>query len=193
MLELTWPTAARVNGWRLAVEAHTRGVASREGAGTFGRGSGAHLAGEVALAPMTADDALSVRAFLHRLRGRSGSFLLTVPGTEFIASGGGLTSGALAAGASSATLTGIGGTENFKRGTWAVIGSVTAGGQLVRITSVSGSTMEFRPHLRAAIGAGTTALWGPVQGLFRLSEQTPIVSIRPEGCPGLVLEIEEFY
>ncbi len=216
MRNLEWPSVAHISSWRLSPKAHTRGAASPEGAGTWALGSGAHIVGELSVAAMTHADALTVRAFLHRLRGRAGSFLLGVPGTEqsgtaaayddgtlhtdhtgytdygFTSYGAATCTGAIAADASAVTLSSISESALLVPGGYMTIGDVTSTGQLVQIVSVSGSDVTFRPRLRTAQSAGAAIRFGYVYGLFRLAEDTPRVSIMPAHCPGLSFPIEEF-
>lgn len=192
MRNLAWPAAAHVTDWTLYVEGHTRGTAREAGAGVWGRGSGAHFMGQISLAPMTHADAFSVRAFIHRLRGRAGSFYLPIPGTEFLAEGSGTLAAGVAAGASTATLTGLINSAELVAGAYAVVGDLTTTGQLVQIVSVSGSDIVFRPRLRAAHLTGVAVAFGKVSGLFRLADSVPAVAITAAGSPGLYFAIEEF-
>lgn len=187
MRNLTWPSAAKITDWQLSVEAHTRGAPTREGVGTYARGSGARWVGSVSVAPMTLDDAATFRAFLHRLRGRGGSFLMYAPqiGTG---AGSGTTTGAAAADAETFTLTSLTNSGYLVDGCWL---SVTSTGQLLRAYDVTGSTVKFRPRLREALSGGASIAFGYVQGIFRLTEQTPAVPFLQAHCPGVVLDIEE--
>lgn len=192
MRNLTFPSAAKINGWRLYVQGHSRGSTTQEGAGTFARGSGAHFVGQLSLAPMAHSDALQVRAFLHRLRGRAGSFLMTMPGTEAKAVGTAAIAAASSKGASAATLSSVTNSAELVAGAYMVIGDLTATGQLVQIVTVSGSDVTFRPRLRTAQAGGITVTFGRVQGLFQLAELAPAVPIMPAVSPGLELAIHEY-
>lgn len=74
-----WPVAAKVSEWTTAIKAHTRGLAGLGGHYAFTRAPGASWSASVAVPAMRAADALRFRAFLHSLRGRSGSFWFSPP------------------------------------------------------------------------------------------------------------------
>lgn len=188
MRDLSWPSIGKIQDWTLAVEAHSRGMPTPGGVGTYARGSGARFVGSVDVAPMTLSDAATFRAFLHRLRGRGGSFSMYVP-IRTTTVGSGTTTAAAAADASSFTLTGLTNSEILVAG---VFMSVENTGQLLRAYAVSGATVSFRPRLRAALAAGAVINFGYVQGTFRLAEQAPIVPLLQSHCPGFSLDIEEF-
>lgn len=76
---LDWPSVAKLQAWSPAVKAHTRGAAGAGGHYNFTRAPGASWVASLTLAPMCTADALQFRAFLHRLRGRSGSFWFAPP------------------------------------------------------------------------------------------------------------------
>jgi hypothetical protein len=116
---------------------------------------------------------------------------MPVPGADGV-TGTAVTSGTTAADASSITLASITSSAYLVPGCFLAIGNLASGGQLVRAVTVSGSVVTFRPRLRAAIAGSTSVSFGLVNGLFRLAKDTPVVAIRPDVCPGLSLEIEEF-
>ena len=161
------PAALKWSTWTLALAGHTRGVAGIAGAGQLAAGQGSRWRLSLGIVPMAANDALATRAWLHSLRGRSGSAViqllpkqLTGPvsssrliiftdgtpfsdgtGFETITSYNGGTSGvinsALAAGATSGVFNVNDGAMPVV-GDLAYIGSAIAGaGQLVRLTAVS--------------------------------------------------------
>lgn len=72
----TWPTSAKIVEREIGIEAHSRGVDQPGGASNHAIGTGARWVGGITVAAMVAATALSFRAFLHSLRGRSGSFML---------------------------------------------------------------------------------------------------------------------
>lgn len=207
---MDWPVFAKITDWELSILAHTRGMGTAEGAGKFARGQGAYWAGRLDVAPMGPVNGLKFRAFLHKLRGRTVPFNLRIPGarqtsvlaysytdsTDFDdgtkysdvgggSSGFGATTGSLAVGASSVTLTGVTGTP--------VVGDyATIGAQLVRIVAVSGSTIEFRPRLRQAAVSGVLVVFGSVTAAFRLSGTVPFVPFASGYAGAVQVEIEEF-
>lgn len=189
MRNLTLPAAFKSVSWSVSVAGHTRGAPTREGAGVYARGSGARIVGQFVAAPMATAEALAVRAFFHRLRGRAGTFFAPIPGTGTI-TGTATVDTTAAAGASSVVLTGVSGLT-IAPGMWAVIGDLTAGGQMVRVVSVSGSTIDVRPRLRAAQASTTAVTFGRVSGLFRLSDRVPMISMRNGRSAGFTVEFEE--
>lgn len=72
-----WPVAARVV-WRepLTLRAHNRGGANAGGHYAHETAPGAVFEAAVEVRPLTADDALDFRGFIHGLRGRGGTFFL---------------------------------------------------------------------------------------------------------------------
>lgn len=192
MFDSVWPTAAKIISCRLAIAAHTRGAGSPEGAGTWSRGSGSMFVGRLSVAPMTVDNALTVRAFFHGLRGRGGSFYLTLPGTESLSNASYSLAGSTAAGSVQATMTAtLTGTLPVA-GSYALFGNPSSTGQLVQVISVSDKTITFRPPLRNTQSTFTSVQFGQFRGLFRLSGETPIIAIRPYICPGFDVEFEDF-
>lgn len=72
-----WPVSARVV-WRepLTLHAHNRGGSNSGGHYAHETAPGAVFEASVEVRPMTADDALDFRGFIHGLRGRGGNFFL---------------------------------------------------------------------------------------------------------------------
>lgn len=190
MLNQAWPSAAKVDEWSLLIEGHTRGAASREGAATWSRGQGAHWVGRLSVLPMITADALKFRAFLHSLRGRSGSFLLPIPGVQGVTLGSRTLAADIAADASSLTLSSS--HASFVAGAYFTLGALGTDGQLLRVVSVSGTTVTFRPRARVAFTAGAAISVGPVSGLFRLAESTPAIPLRVGRSASFGFAIEEF-
>lgn len=193
MQDVEAPAALRYNGWQLAIHGHTRaaGAASRIGAG---RGASWRLRLDVV--PMRTADALQVRAWLHALRGRSGSAIITLPGQAQMAAGpypedatATLASSA-SANATAVTLAGLSPAGTVVPGVLLRIGSAPTG-QLVRATSVAGAVVTFQPALRAARAAGTAVAVGRVAARWRLAGETPAVPlVRSRSLP-FSIEFEE--
>ena len=216
MRSLTWPAAARATEYQLSVTGHTRGAPNREGVATFSRGSAARIVGRVSTVALSIADGLAFRAFLHRVRGRAGSFYMAIPGTGYgIATtsvvytdgtrytdgtaysdaleptkGLAMLSAAASAGAETVSLESVVGPA-LAAGQWCALGDLAAGGQLVRIVGVSGSTITVRPRLRAALADGTAVRFGGVQGLFRFPAAPPPLSFRNSVVSAAEFEIEE--
>jgi len=79
MRGLTWPVAAKIKEWTFSILAHSRGDTGASGHFAFDRGGGARWTGRISIPPMQSSDAVAFRAFLHALRGRSGTFGFTMP------------------------------------------------------------------------------------------------------------------
>lgn len=79
MKQRKWPVAAKYTGPELTVFAHSRGGTGRGGHYGYERGKGAAWSGRLGVTSMRTADALTFRAFLHSLRGRSGSFYFPAP------------------------------------------------------------------------------------------------------------------
>lgn len=77
----TWPAVGKFSTWRFTVEAHSRGATGVSGHYSYERGPGARVTGQLNIVPMCSADAVAFRAFLHSLRGPSGSFFLRLPDT----------------------------------------------------------------------------------------------------------------
>lgn len=215
MRDRTWPTAAKLQSWSLTITAHSRGGAGLGGHYRFERGPGARWQGSFTVVPMCTADALEFRAFLHSLRGRSGSFGIDVPsradaGTDPCH---GRTAGktqysdctdytdgtsytdlwilsdalAVAASAGDDTLE-LDSAAGLQAGD-----TIVAGGQLFRIVSVSGDTLTVRPRVRADISDGAAVARRPINATFRILTDAPIVPLIPGRSRETALEIEEFY
>lgn len=208
------PGVARFKSWALAVTAHSRGALGVGGHYAFERGPGARVTGEFEFTALKTADALRMRAWLHSLRGRSGTFYAPAPnryivenpcgssittmfsdctmfsdGTTFTDFFDGTeaqtTSGSAAAGASSISLTSVG---SGQVGDWMLVGS-----QLVRIVSISGGTVGIRPRLRSAVSSSATVHIGPAVALFRILDDAPIVPLIPGRSREFTVPVEEAY
>ena len=207
------PSVARFKSWALAVSAHSRGAAGVGGHFAFERGPGARVTGSIELTQLSTTHALKLRAWLHSMRGRSGTFYMPAPnrelvsnpcssptaqfgdctgfsdGTTFSDLWAGYTTHATdasaAAGAASISLASAG---SAAVGDWLLVG-----GQLVRIVSVSGGTIGIRPRLRSAVASGAAVYIGPVYALFRILEDAPIVPLVPGRSREFSIDIEEAY
>ena len=173
----TWPAAAKYSGPELAIVAHSRGGQGRGGHYAFVRGKGAAWAGRLGVVSLGLADAFAFRAFLHSLRGRSGSFYLNMPAESSTPAVGALSATASAGASTLAVTSAIWGSALCKAGAFLTVGDVSAGGQLLRIVEVSGSNLTVRPHLRAAQASGAAVVLGRCSGLFRLDQETPIVPL----------------
>lgn len=76
MYDVAWPSTAKIAGFSLTVEAHSRGGGRQ---GVFDKGAGARWHGSLSVTAAAPADGFAFRAFLHSLRGRAGSFLLRLP------------------------------------------------------------------------------------------------------------------
>lgn len=74
-----WPITTKISEWTTAVRAHSRGLSNLSGDYAFSRAPGASWFAAVSVPPMRTADALKFRAFLHSLRGKSGTFWFTPP------------------------------------------------------------------------------------------------------------------
>ncbi len=184
MRNQTWPAAARIADWSLAITAHSRGDTGAGGHYEFERAPGASWAGSFTVPPMSTANALAFRAFLHSLRGRSGTFSIAVP-DRATATTARTTATSAAAGATSLTLVDASG---LQRGD-----NLLLAGQLFRIGAVSGGAVTVRPRLRAAIAGGTAGTSGPVVAAFRLAGDPPAVQLINGRSAAVQVEIEEAY
>lgn len=101
-------------------------------------------------------------------------------------------SASVAAGATSATVSGVP-AGYLAAGALVVFGADPATMQLVRVTSVSGSTISFVPRLRAAYPAGTAISAGRVTAAFRLAGVAPPVPLVGGRSEAMTVDIEEAY
>lgn len=183
----TWPAAAKLSRWAFTVSAHSRGLSGAGGHYRFERGGGARWTGNVQIAPMVTADALAFRAFLHSLRGRSGTFYFTLPGRMSPIS----TTLSASALADAATVQ-VSSASNIGLGDYMTVYSI-GGTQLVRVTSKSGTTLGIRPRLRAAASNGAAVEAGSVTSVFRLAADAPNVACLQQRCREITLDIEEAY
>lgn len=100
----------------------------------------------------------------------------------------GTSSGVVASGASSVTVSGF----TPVAGAWMTLATAN-GPQLVRVSSVSGSTAEFRPALRAAVASGAQIHHGPVTAAFRVIGNVPAVPLILTRSREFALDCEEAY
>lgn len=77
MRDRTWPTFARPRRWSMTTRAHSRGRPSAAHA-PFERAPGARWIATLDIIPLSPDQALNFRGFIHSLRGRSGTFFFDV-------------------------------------------------------------------------------------------------------------------
>lgn len=220
MRQRTWPTFAKIKQWALSVAAHSRGDTGFGGGHFFERGPGAQWRGSVEVPAMCTAEALEFRAFLHGLRGRSGTFYLPVPSRAGVS---GVT-GALGSSSDDTCPLRVDGQAIFSdctdftdgtqfSDTWASVGTVPAGetipvtvtagivagdfivvtGQLMRVVAISGGNLTVRPRLRNATANGTTFAAGAVSGEFRILTDTPMVPLIPGRSREVQLDVEEAY
>jgi hypothetical protein len=213
-----WPTKAKVRTWTLAIAAHSRGDTGAGGHYSFERGPGAQWRGQLEIPPMCSADAVEFRAFLHSLRGRSGSFYLPTPSrnvagadpctnrttgrTQFsdctrFTDGkqfddtwtGGVISGTLtAAVAADAASFAVSSATGLQVGDFLLLNN-----QLHRIVGISGTTVSVRPRVRTAVANGAAWQVGPVTALFRLMTEAPIVPLVPGRSTAVQIDVEEYY
>lgn len=194
MQNQTAPAALKITNWTPTLAAHTRGGPG-DNATLGGRqaGAGTRWLLNIDVAPLRVADALAVRAWLHSLRGRAGTCVLTVPGDL---AGAGDGTGTLTSGVAigDTTLTVTGATAGaLIAGNLMHIATATAGtGQLLRIVSVAGSTVTFRPALRAAYLATESLTFGAVAARWRVVD-TPAIPLRNGRSAGFSIELEEAY
>ena len=219
MRDQSWPAFARFRSWALSVAAHSRGMMGRAGGFQFERGPGAMWRGRVEVAPMNSADAIEFRAFLHSLRGRSGSFGLPVPGNDaapasnivgeydtcnLVRDGGKARFSdctEFSDGTSfsdtwlpSTGATAAGDTINLVSSPVFAVGDLlTIGEQLVRVTAVNATSIGVRPRMRDDVAPGTAVTRGNIAPQFRLSSDAPIVPLVPGRSREIELAVEEFY
>ena len=80
MLYARAPLALKIQKWTLTLVGHTRGVVGQSGAGQTAEGDGARWRFSASIPAMALADARAARAWLHSLRGQSGTCLVRVPG-----------------------------------------------------------------------------------------------------------------
>lgn len=219
---VTWPTGLdKFARWSVAPVAHTREHLGTTGHGSYERGLGARVAGRLDVVPMCIDDALTLRAFFHSLRGPSGTFYMPMPlaspvsaltttapytDNEYFTDGttyedlyqyvsDAVQSTTLFAGtaADADTIVLNAAPSRFVAGSWAIVGTLPSAGQLVQIVTVSGFTATVRPRLRAAYLSSTAVSIGAVSGLFRLASDPPELPLIPLRSAPFSVDIEEAY
>lgn len=213
MQNVEWPSAAKVAGFSLAIEAHSIGGANRGGHSFFGRGPGARWRGSFDVVQMPTETALQFRAFLHSLRGKGGTFLFALPssgigrksmfsdGTEFTDSTafsdiwvGGF-SGELTADAAKGDDSII--VDSMSASIAVVGGYITlddpSTGQLLRVVAIDGATLKVRPRLRKAFLSGTAVAVGRPVGKFRLDQDVPAVPLNGQYSSALTVQVIEAF
>lgn len=187
-------TAATIAQRNFSIEAHSRGAEQPGGGQLYAIGGGARWTGDVTVNPMLAADAFKFRAFLHSLRGKSGSFMLPVdPGAALDS----VLTATAAAGDDELTAEKPAGYTPVVGG-WIFVGTAGAGGQLFRIVAIADAgddyTITVRPRARAAFAVDDAVRWRGVTAPFRLVGATPEVAIIRGGySTPLQLDIEEAY
>lgn len=196
MQNVTWPAVVKIARHSLNVEAHSVGDQGRGGHYAFDVGGGARWRGTLDIPALKIADALTFRAFLHSLRGRSGTFYLTMPGLGGTTVAGTNTN-VLFPGSDTVELAGSAAAA-AKVGDYALVGGNWTSfdplgpPQLVRIVALSGSTATVRPRLRqTGLLPGLDLAIGAVVGRFRLDMETPAVPIVGERSRELTLQIIE--
>lgn len=198
MADITWPSSGRA----FAPEAYDEGVEwdveishSRNGK-IFTRAlPGARWTATLRIA----DDVVAymtdrgqLEALLMQLRGGANRLLLwnlirpvprgTISGTPTV-------SGAVAAGATSCSITGTAG-QTWLRGDRFAFG---AGGQ--RVMAVNDGTLpgtlQFEPQLRAAVSNGTALVWDKPTTRYVLRNPEMVFPARAEMLPGFAIELVE--
>jgi hypothetical protein len=192
MQNVAWPIAAKVSEWSLTIEAHSRGGEGRGGHYAYERGAGARWRGSLEVLPMATADACAFRAFLHSLRGKSGTFLWAIPAASAAISGT-LTASASAGAETITVSSAVSGAVQCGPGAFLVVGDLTTTGQLVRVTGKAGSVLTIRPRLRAAYASGAAVSVGRVRGRFRLDQETPAVPLTGHRSHAVELDIAEAY
>lgn len=191
----TWPSTAKLSDWRITIDAHSIGGAGRGGDYAFEKGAGARWVASVDVAPMVSNDAMTFRAFLHSLRGPTTAFAFALPGAVRATSPATavVDTSAVAAGATSMIIGAISDAARVIAGEWVYVGTYPSG-QLLQIVSVTGgTTLAFRPALRAGYSIGAAVTIGNVTAAFRLRGQTPRVPLIPGQSRTMKVELEEAY
>lgn len=218
MRNRAWPDFAKWAGDLPTVEAHSRGGRGAFGHHAFGVGGGARVTWSINVVPMTTENALRFRAFLHSLRGSAGTFRIAMPAPNVSGSIGvpegysddtlhsddtpfsdstdstlmqltaGATSATASAGATSMSVTGV----TPIVGAWMTVATAN-GPQLVRVTSFSAPTVGIRPALRAAVASGAVVHHGPVTATMRVIGNVPAVPLIVLRSKGFSLDCEEAY
>lgn len=210
MRNLSIPDFVRFTSKTVGIEAHTRGLTEPGAAPVLSVGRGGRWVASFTTAAMTAADAFAFRAWLHRLRGQAGSFLLAI--SEAVTGGPAVytdatqfsdgttftdfldTSFAIPAVAAGAT--------SVTSPTAVAVGSIVeiydgTSSQVVRVVSTSGTaptiTIGVRPPLRAAMSSPALRPTG-VSIPLRLVGEAPSVPIVPGGrSVPVTLDCEEAY
>lgn len=210
MRNLALPAFVKFRDKTLGVAAHTRGLAEPGAAPRLTTGRGARWVGSLDIVPLVRAEAFALRAWLHRMRGQAGSFLLQLSepivgdltrytdtttfsdGTTFDDNEGAtFLISDVAAGASV-----IVSTVAVEIGTIVEIGD-GSGFQTVRIVGSSGSApavnLTVKPAIRRAM-TGATITTAGVRLPLRLAGEAPAVPIVPGGrSAGVRIDIEEAY
>jgi hypothetical protein len=203
MQNVAAPAALKWSKWSLELVGHTRGLVTTTGDGRAAEGQGARWRLSLDVVPMKTADALAVRAWLHSLRGRSGTCLIHllpyIGGPGGLASAGSGTLNATAAAASRTVVVSSVVHGAFQEGRLLYAGSATAGaGQLFRIVGVSSSgnihTCTVEPAVRVAIASGQVAYGGSGMATrWRLAGDSPAIPMTNLHSLPFTLELEEAY
>lgn len=194
MRAVPWPSFLRYTQPRFYVAAHSIGGDESTRQNLFGRGAGARWVGALNTVPLSPADGRRARAWLHSLRGQSGSFMyapLTTATATTTAVFGSITGDALA-------VTGIGVPALVKVGAFLTV-VTPRGTQLVQCVAVvsgggtAAQTIRIRPRLRATPAAAAVVTIGAVSLECRLAGATPRVPLRGDRALGFTLEFEEMY
>lgn len=195
MRRVEWPAQAKIRNWSLNVTAHSRGAGGMPSHPKYGRGSGAYFAGSLQIVPMSSDDALDFQGFLHSLRGRGGSFVLSMPSgndltsllsrytdttyytddtfySDYLAAEAGALAAAGGADGETVDIGSLSASDFVTPGAFLRIGEIELG-QLVQIVSIAGNVATIRPRLRFPFPIGTAVYAGRVAAEFRLDQTVP--------------------
>jgi hypothetical protein len=188
------PAALKITNWTPTLAAHTRGGPGDNAAlGGRQEGAGTRWLLNIDIAPLRIADALAVRAWLHSLRGRAGTCVLTVPGDLAGAGNGtGTLTGNVAAGDTSLTVTGATAGALIVGNLMHIADASAGEGQLLRIVTVAGSSVTFRPALRSAYLATETLTFGAVAARWRIVD-VPAIPLRNSRSVGFSIDLEEAY
>ncbi len=190
----TVPATLKYREWALSIAHHTRSGPHDAAHYSFTGGRGARWVGQWQCVPSTIADGLKHRAWLHSLRGRSGSFNLVMrpmpkgpPYCTATTTGG-------AEGATSLTLSSPSAPGAIVAGAFATVVTATAT-QLIQIDSATvaaSPVITFRPALRSAAASGAAVVVGACVAEFRLSGATPKIPFRLDRADAFTIEFEEY-
>lgn len=189
------PETLKYRDWTLTIAHHTRGGPSDAIAPTsFALGLGAKWSGRLQCVPSTIADGLKHRAWLHSLRGQSGSFYMRMrpmpKGPPYCTA---TTTGA-AAGATTLALSSLSAAGAVSVGAFVTVVTATAT-QLIQIDSVTAGaspTITFRPALRSDAANGAAVVIGACTAEFRLAGATPRIPLRLDRADAFTIDFQEF-